>query len=76
MQAKNIYSNDDALVFVCTYTVIVCFALVVLLWCRPHWWNDVGIHYYERPFCKCTACEIIYMGEVDFGGVLLDWRFE
>ena len=76
MQAKKIYSNDDALVFVCTYTVFVCFISVALLWCRPLWWNNVGIHYYERPFCKCTQCKILYISEADLGGVHLEWRFE
>ena len=75
MQAKTVSSNNDALVFVCTYTVLVCFLSVVVLWCRPLWWNNVGIHYYERPSCKCKQCEIIHMGEVDFGGVNLEWRF-
>jgi|3_EtaG_2_1085321.scaffolds.fasta_scaffold399396_2 hypothetical protein len=76
MQAKNIYSNDDVLVFVCTYTVIICFILVVLLWCKPMWWGNVGIHYYKKPLCKCTQCEIIHISESDLSGGSLSWRFK
>ena len=75
MQAKKVDLDGETLVFICTYITCTFFLLLVLLWCRPHWWNNVGIHYYDKPFCKCTQCEIINMGEVDFGGVNLGWRF-
>lgn len=76
MKDKNIYSNDDALVFVCAYTVLVCFALVVLLWCKPGWWGCVGVHYYEKPFCKCTQCQVVKVSEEDFRAQGMRWRFE
>lgn len=76
METKKVYSNDDALVFVCSYTVLMCFILVVLLWCRPNWWGSVGVHYYEKPFCQCSQCLIVSMSEEDLRGTAVSWRFE
>jgi len=58
------------------WTWIFAAYLVALLWCRPPWWGNVGIHYYEKPFCKCTQCQIIKISELDLRGISIPWRFE
>jgi len=58
------------------WTWIFTAYLVALLWCRPLWWDDIGIHYYEKVFCKCTQCQIVDISELYWRGSDIDWRFE
>ena len=54
--------------------VLVLFYLLLILWCRPMWWKHVGIHYYTRPFCRCTQCELVHICEIR--STQYSWRFK
>ncbi len=76
MKAKKIYLDDGLLVFLFNYAFFICVVLAVLLWCRPHWWDNVGIHYYSKPFCECTQCKIVKISEENFRSGGMSWRFK